>query len=264
MTRFYACRTCDGGEGIQVQGPTVVDIAIFAVTQRTGSTLVQRLFNANKSTLIWGENGQSLVRFMGMQHQSLTFARASDRFRDSYLTERDETIDISCMSPGADIVRRAVVGSMRSFVNTLYPPLPGMRIGFKEVTHQPVVIDIFSEAFPRARTVFIARHPVSTWRSVPDSWKQSLERFAGAWARNVRGYSERGRVLWMEDILHNPKVQAEIRDLAEITRDDFDRVLGINVNATRSKNIKPQADLERVMEICGNLIPPHIVEQVTF
>ncbi|MFV0410301.1 MAG: sulfotransferase [Paracoccus sp. (in: a-proteobacteria)] len=240
----------------------MVDIAIFAVTQRTGSTLVQRLFNANPSTLIWGENGQSLVRFLGAQAQAVQFAQASNAYREAYLSERDESVDISCMSPKAPIVRRAIIKAMRNYLDELYPPQPGMRIGFKEVTHPPILIDIFKSAFPDTQTLFVARHPVSTWRSVPDKWGQSLEKFASAWARNVKGYGERGKIFWLEDVLREPATQAEICDLARITRADFSRVLDINVNATQQKDPKPQSDIKRVMEICGEFIPPHIADQV--
>ncbi|MDO5605094.1 MAG: sulfotransferase [Paracoccus sp. (in: a-proteobacteria)] len=239
-----------------------MDIAIFAVTQRTGSTLVQRLFNANPDTLIWGENGQALVRFIGMQRQALLFAQSSHSFRDDYLNERDETLDISCMSPAEAGVRKAVVAGMRAFLETLYPPREGGRIGFKEVTHPPMLIDLFKQAFPQAQTVFVARHPVSIWRSVPDSWGQDLERFMAAWARNTAGYGERGRIFWMEDVLKDPATQNDLCELAGITRADFDRVLGINVNATQEKDKKPASDITRIMEICGELIPPHIADQV--
>ncbi|SDD21321.1 Sulfotransferase family protein [Paracoccus isoporae] len=239
-----------------------MDIAIFAVTQRTGSTLVQRLFNANKSTLVWGENGQSLVRFMGVHSQAARFSRAARNYRDDYLQTRDESIDISCMAPAENVVRRAVIASLREYLDTLYAPQPGMKIGFKEVTHPPMVVDYFKEAFPEAKTVFVSRHPVSTWRSVPDSWGQSIDNFANAWARNTRGYAERGKVYWMEDVLRDRQTQDEICDLAEITREDFDRVMKVNVNSTKRKDRKPQSDIDLIMDLCGDLIPAHIAEAV--
>lgn len=223
---------------------------------------MQRLFNANRSTLVWGENGQSLVRFMGIHSQATQFSRAARSYRDNYLASRDESIDISCMAPAEAVVRRAVVESVRQFLNTLYEPRPGMKIGFKEVTHPPMIVDIFKEAFPQAKTIFVSRHPVSTWRSVPDNWGQSIEKFANAWARNTSGYAERGKVFWMEDVLRDCQIQDELCDLAEITRADFDRVMKVNVNSTKRKDKKPQSDIDMIMDVCGDLIPAHIADSV--
>lgn len=236
----------------------MVDFVIFAATQRTGSTLVQRLFNTNPHTMIWGEAGQALVKVLGMQAQAMKFSDASRGYRDSWLKDRDPAQDISCLAPAPRFVHAATVAAARAFVDGLYPPQDGIRTGFKEVNLPPQLVDILQAAFPAMQPVFLTRHPADAWRSTPTDWPISLNQFLHTWKRNTEGYAERGRLLWLEDVIRDPDTRAYLAGLAGISPDDYNKTLNINVNSTPSSNPRPVDEQMHVAQECRHLTPDHI------
>lgn len=236
----------------------MVDFVIFATTQRTGSTLVQRLMNANPHNMIWGEAGQALVKVLGMQAQTMKFSDASRGYRDSWLKDRDPAQDISCLAPAPRHVRAATVAAARAFVEGLYPAQSGMRTGFKEVNLPPQLVDILQTAFPDMTPIFLTRHPSDAWRSTPTDWPISLDQFLHTWQRNTEGYAARGRMLWLEDVIRDADTKTYLADLAGITADEYDQTLKINVNSTPASNPRPPEEQIRVAQECRHLIPDHI------
>lgn len=239
------------------------DIAIFAVTNRTGSTLLQRIFNADPHTLVWGENGRALSRFVGIQGATLEFSRAQAKVRDRYFgVNRPMDVDISCMTPAEPLVNAAVVAAVRSYFNLLYPKQEGQRVGFKEVSHHPSAVDLFRIAFPEAQSIFLARHPVSAWKSLPAQWPVTLDEFIATWRRNVAEYPKRGKLFWFEDLVEEPETQDEIASLARLSRAELNAVLSIRVGSTAAASNRPAADYAKIMDQCGDLIPPHILDLI--
>lgn len=239
------------------------DIAIFAVTNRTGSTLLQRIFNANPDTMVWGENGRALTGFASIQEGTLHFSRAQANVRQIYFGEkRPMDVDISCMTPAEPVVNQASLGAVRAYFNILYPKTAGKRIGFKEVSHPPNAVDLFQAAFPEAMVVFLARHPVSAWRSLPPTWKVSLDEFIASWKLNVKGYAERGNLFWFEDLISDRITQDVIADLAKVTRKSLEEVLSIKVSSTAANSTRDPLEFSKIMVECGDMIPPHVASRI--
>lgn len=242
----------------------MVDIAIFSATQRSGSTLLQRLFNASPRNLVWGENGRVLNHFLMMHRESIRYGQSMAAARSYFFThERPADLNISCMSPDETVVWQATLSAVQNFFASMYPPSPGMRIGFKEVMHPPAAVDLFRLSFPNALVVFLARHPISSWHSVPPDWDVSLDQFIAIWKDCVIGYPERGRLFWYEELLDDSTTQREICDLAGITEDQMRYVLSFRVGPSGHLSTRSTREIDRILDECSELIPSHVKEAVT-
>ncbi len=77
-----------------------MDLAIFATSQRAGSTLVQRIFNARPKTLVWGEGGRVLSYLCHALGQAELYAADSKiSCRRTWPTERRRRTPCSAPCP---------------------------------------------------------------------------------------------------------------------------------------------------------------------
>lgn len=178
-----------------------MDLIISAITHRSGSTLVQRIFNARPQTLIWGEHGGALTRFVELRTRVRQFSAYGDTARREFLDAgRDPNLWIATMTPAVDDVDAAVKAATRALLERLYRPTPPScdRVGFKEVRYGAGVLQLLRECYPGARIVLLVRDPIETWRSIVgfETWSfgddryASAERFARAWVDTATEYLE--------------------------------------------------------------------------
>jgi hypothetical protein len=241
------------------QDPNMVDIAVFGLTQRSGSTLVQRLFNANPQTLMWGENGRVMGFLQDGNANAAVFSEFHAAERSLFFREnRPVDLNISCMSPELATIHNAAIAGTRALFTAMYPRGEYQRVGFKEVFHSTAAVALFQEAFPDATIVLLARHPVPTWRSTNPEWL-SLEEFIERWTADLVGYASLGPILWYERLLGDPSTQDEFRELAGITRQQFESVMSVKVASSADDFPKPASDYELINARCGHLIPADIM-----
>ncbi len=91
-----------------------LNLIILSAGQRAGSTLLQRICNARKGTLIWGEHGGLLNHFADIFEHASYFALAGGEERNLYFSRgEDPNLWIANMSPDLDYVQQAMVNSVR-------------------------------------------------------------------------------------------------------------------------------------------------------
>ena len=198
-----------------------MDVGIFGVTQRSGSTLLQRMLNSRPSTLIWGEGGRPLIHLKNLLVSASAFSRASEKLRRHYLYNRQPTNDLSGiqnLTPDVEHLQSHVIEATRSYFGAYKLPAFDF-IGMKEVDHDIEHVRLFRSAFPVAFIFGIFRNPVHCWRSIPPSWRamQALtpETFIETWNKRLeeyRTFSQFDRhacLLFYEDIIerHEPTME---------------------------------------------------------
>ena len=82
---------------------------------------MQRICNARKKTLIWGEHGAVLQYFREIYASAGYFAVAGTQERDDYFRQAENpNLWIASMSPDLEHVRRAMVTAVRSLMASMY------------------------------------------------------------------------------------------------------------------------------------------------
>src|SRR5699024_4892060 len=140
-----------------------MDIMLSSATHRSGSTLLQRIFNARKKTLIWGENGGCLTLFSSIHHNALYYANHSRQERANYFNNgEDPNHWIATMTPPKENVTESLIHSVKAFHEQLYEE--GYRdthdlIGYKEVRYGEPELNLFRMCYPKSAIVLLIRHP---------------------------------------------------------------------------------------------------------
>lgn len=174
----------------------MMDLIISSATHRSGSTLLQRIFNARKKTLIWGENGGCLTPFSKMHENAIYYAHQSKPYRDAYFQGGEDPNNwIAFMTPQAAEVERAVIQSVKAFHHQMYEDQYRPEhdiIGYKEVRYGKAELDLLRKCYPDCTVMLLVRHPVDVWRSASQNAKinryGSVYQFANLWNRRVADY----------------------------------------------------------------------------
>lgn len=232
-----------------------MDLIISAATQRTGSTMVQRIFNRRKETLIWGEHGGVLSDFKHIYDSARHFSEASAEERQNYFNNNEDANQwIANMSPEMAYVDKAVEAAVRSFFDKLYEQYRDSHdmIGFKEVRYGEE-LSLFKRCYPDCRIVLVVRNPVDIWDSMHRSVKtrlmaalkkqtnpwDTLHQLILRWNHNVSYHlqeienNSNAHLFKYEDIVQkDEKTLKKLSELAKLTRKDIDSVLSVKLLST--------------------------------
>ena len=96
-----------------------MDIVILSTTRRMGSTLVQRIFNSRKQTLIWGEQNGILRHFNLMLNQITQFNKVENYEKESFFNG-NRNLWSATLNPGDSIIIESIQKSMKCFLDNLY------------------------------------------------------------------------------------------------------------------------------------------------
>lgn len=214
----------------------MVDIVIFGATQRCGSTLVQRVFNQNLGTMIWGENGRVLTMLSRAAKMAATFSEDSPVSDEEYMYgKRPDDVFIANLNPPPDVVANAFVEAVRTLFGTMYDRRGIQRVGFKEVSHGRPELSLLRKSFPDCQTIFLARDPYDTWESIRLFIPQkSLQSFIDEWIYHVPIYGQQENFFWYHEIISNIEQQQRLCDLANISLDQLKDSLGRKVGSSHS------------------------------
>ncbi|WP_088832063.1 sulfotransferase [Paenibacillus tyrfis] len=235
-----------------------MDVIISAVTNRTGSTLVQRIFNARRKTLIWGEHGGIVTEFVRIGELAGHFSIQGREEKEAYfMSGENPNTWIANMSPDLERIKEGIVQAVKTCFRSMYAENRDNhdRIGFKEVRYGKPEIELLKTCYPDAVIVLMVRHPVDVWKSETSYWSGDAGLFGHTWNERALQYAElhnpeRGlHLLRYEELVERDETALGLlEELADISRDKIDNVLNVNLNSTRTE--RPAADIEQIRTIC--------------
>ncbi|MBB6734368.1 sulfotransferase [Cohnella zeiphila] len=235
-----------------------MDIILSAIAHRTGSTLVQRIFNKRAGTLIWGEHGGIVSQFVRIRALAEHFAVHGKAEKKAYFGSGENANTwIANMSPEPERIGEGVVQAVRAFFAAAYAEYREShdRIGFKEVRYGKPEIELLKSCYPAATIVLLVRHPVDVWRSAAEFWSGDADLFARIWNERAIAYAklrdpERGtHLVRYEDIVaRDENTISLLSELAEIPRPEIEKVLGVRLNSTRTE--RSEEDVDRIRSVC--------------
>ena len=159
-------------------------LMVLSPLGRSGSTLLQRICNARKKTLIWGEHGGVLWQFAGIYHDLAEMTNTGHVDRERYFAANEDPNQwIAAMNPDLGFAQHAVVESARTLLNTLYGEQAESHdiLGFKEIRYGRAEIELLRRCYPEADMLLLVRHPCDTWSSSSKAWPYSLEEWIDFW-----------------------------------------------------------------------------------
>lgn len=235
-----------------------MDIVISAIAHRTGSTLVQRIFNRRERTIVWGEHGGALTYMAAGFAEAERFCRKGEKEKQAYLDSGDKSAAWTArMSPSPAHLEGAVTASVRAFLETFYREMRATKdlVGFKEVRYGRAELDLVRRAYPDAAIVLLLRDPVDVWCSMPE-WGRSLDELIADYTRRAIEYAELADrpgffVLRYEDLVAKTyDAIALLSELARLAPAKIAEVIdGPRLRSTRHE--VPVADVERICVQCA-------------
>lgn len=241
-----------------------IDIIISSVIQRTGSTLLQRICNARKESLIWGEHGGIVTKFCEIEDMSKLFAVKSEPERKKYFESGENPNNmIANMTPEVAYVENAVTQSIKKYFTELYAQYREGHdiIGFKEVRYGERELKLLRRCYPQAKILLLVRNPIDVWKSFPIDWTKhiSIGTLVQLWKERTCFYSEfdnldeNSFLIKYEDIVHRhmPTLNL-ISSIARVSIDQIDQVLPYKLFSTKHEITREDEDFIR--EHCGEMM----------
>lgn len=162
---------------------------------RSGTTLVQRILNTVDDVAILGEHGGYLSHIADAYHSAM------DRSQSRLMESRDlagirKRLGQPEIWPGWTnaLDHPSLRANFAAMLRSMFHPWdePVGYWGFKEIRYGPDdgVLEMLTDAFPRARFVFIARHPVNTVASARIFHSASLPELITRWDAKYRYYND--------------------------------------------------------------------------
>lgn len=244
-----------------------MDLLLSSATHRSGSTLLQRMFNARKKTLIWGENGGCLTAFRNIHRHALYYAEHSKQERAKYFNGGENPNHwIATMTPSKENVTESVVHSVKAFHEGLYMGQYRKThdlIGYKEVRYGEAELNLFRMCYPNAVIVLLVRHPVDVWKSVSQNAKvnryQSVRQFASLWNQRMKSYIHLSNadanmyLIRYEDLIIKEKETINlIKRIGKLKDEQIDKVLSVKISSS-SRPIPRQQEQE-ILRQCQNML----------
>ncbi|MEN6449185.1 MAG: sulfotransferase [Thermoguttaceae bacterium] len=246
--------------GDEMSEADLIGLAIFSANHRAGSTLLQRICNARKGTLIWGEHGGLLSHFSEIYTDAAYFSSAgSEEHRAYFASGEDPNLWIANMCPTIEYVEQAVVNSARAMLNTFYGQYRQTHdlIGFKEVAYRRPELELLRRCYPKAQFLLLVRNPLNTWRSTPRSWYPSLEDWIAKWNAAVDCFREFVRcdagshLVRYEDLIQQePGTMGVLKQAAKVTEEEVAMVLSHKLGS-HNAGVDP-SHRELILDRCGD------------
>lgn len=236
-----------------------INLIILSATQRAGSTLLQRICNTRRGTLIWGEHGGMLAHFCDIYWCAAYFSSVGGLERDAYFQQGENpNVWIASMSPELSYARRAIIHSARALLNTYYSQYREGRdiLGFKEVAYGRSELELLRRCYPEAHILCLVRHPFHTWRSTPRSWCPSLDRWTTKWNEVVKCFRDftesdgRSHLIRYEDLIRQEAgVMDSLAKAAKVTPEQVASVLAHKIGSNNAE--LGEADRMAILSHCS-------------
>jgi len=226
-----------------------MELFISAVTHRTGSTLLQRICNARKKTLIWGEPASILLYYHNLYQQVSHFAEVHSQVRKTYFNnDEDPNCWIACMNPAPEYIENMIIASVKAGLKNLYDQYAKTHdiIGFKQVVCGEKQLNLFRKCYPEVDILLLVRNPLDVWKSASENMKESyytsLANFTDIWKENTKFYIDLDKqdsnayLVRYEDIIQKKDTVLNlISNLAKVSKPQINNVLDHKIGSNRSK-----------------------------
>jgi hypothetical protein len=219
-----------------------IKLIILSAVHRSGSTLLQRICNARKGTLVWGEHGGLLTHFADIYTSAAFYSAGATQERIQYFSRGENpNLWIGSICPEMDFVRQATVESARAFLNAMYGQHRENHdiIGFKEVHYARREYELLRRCYPEAEILFLVRNPLNTWNSTPRTWYASFDAWIEKWLRNTQYFMALAktdahcRLLRHEDVVGQKKeTMAILVETAKVSPKQIALVLGNKIGSS--------------------------------
>ncbi|MEN6458307.1 MAG: sulfotransferase [Thermoguttaceae bacterium] len=239
-------------------GDNFINLIILSANHRAGSTLLQRICNARKGTLVWGEHGGLLNHYAAIYMDAAYFSTAGSEEHERYFGGgEDPNLWIANMCPAVEYAQQAVVESARAFLRTFYGQYREHHdiLGFKEVAYARPELELLRRCYPKAQILFLVRNPMNTWRSTPRSWYPSLDDWMTKWNASTRCFRDfaqedaNSHLIRYEDIVRKePATLAVLAESAKVFDEHLSLVLGHKLGS-HNAGIS-DAERERIADRC--------------
>jgi hypothetical protein len=239
-------------------------LLVLASKPRSGSTLLQRICNAKKGTLIWGEHRNALFHFKLMYKNTAYYSIQREGQRQMFFDNQENpNIWTANMCPEPQYLQQAIVKSTRTFLNAFYGQFRESHdtIGFKEVNYGAAEIDLLLRCYPDIRIFLLVRHPDKVWNSTPRHWvKIAFDAWADDWAAKSREFllaartHENCHLIRYEDLVaRDARTLENIADVAQLTPSQIMDVLSVKLGHSDPQGV---SDEERaiIRERCGDVM----------
>lgn len=239
-----------------------MDVILSAATHRSGSTLLQRIFNARKESLIWGEHLGVLRDFVQIQRKVTKLSKMGEASRRSYFGRGENPNQwLAIMAPSPQFIRAATIQSVKSFLDSLYNQHREGHdfIGFKEVRYGAGELSILQECYPDAKFVLLVRNPLEAWKSYPKFWGEyrSAYQFAKQWNNNVNYYLQLVNrnpnatlIQYEKMVARDPATINKLMELAQITEQQLHSVLAEKIRGSKRKKSITLRQANMIRIIC--------------
>jgi len=219
-----------------------INLIVLSAVGRSGSTLLQRICNSRKGTLIWGEHQGVIGHFAEIYKRIADTSMRCSKEREQYFTRGEvPNLWIANLMPELDYAKQATVESVRALLNTLYGQYSGSHdiVGFKEVSYGRADVELLRKCYPEADILLLVRHPCNTWNSTPREWFASAAAFADCWTARVEDFSvlaksdPKCRLIRHEDVVAQENRTVDILiDVAKVSREQISAVLAHKIGSS--------------------------------
>ncbi|RPF50700.1 sulfotransferase [Aquisalibacillus elongatus] len=227
-----------------------MDLIILSATHRSGSTLLQRIFNARKETLIWGEQNGLLNHYQHLYKNLVFYTNTHQGQREKFFNRgEDPNVWIACMTPEKTYIDYAVTESLKVLFDHLYEQNREGHdiIGFKEVRYGEEEINLLRKCYPEAKLVLLVRTPVDVWKSMNGTGLAgNVHHFINKWNKHAAYYLKLANsdpnayLVKYEDLVNQKQETLEmISEVGFLSIDDIQSVISKKISTT-SKSINEQ------------------------
>lgn len=244
----------------------VLDIIISAATHRSGSTLVQRIFNSREKTLIWGEQHACLLDFNRIYKNLKEWSEDTNflnQRHEFFKENRNPNIWIANLIPSKTYLETAIVKATKTFLDEYYREFNYKfdKLGFKEVHYGKEELRLLRKCYRNCKILLIVRNPIDVWSSLLGVhwYKGTLEGHVNKWNKNTGGYleflkeDENSFLIKYEDIIERKEDIIELlSELGDIDKESIYSVLDAKIDS--SSKVVPEEDKKYILKNCGTLM----------
>jgi hypothetical protein len=245
-----------------------MDLIISSVTHRSGSTLLQRIFNARQETLIWGEQNGCLSKFLEI-YNNFTFMNevGGEYHKQKYFSSKENpNIWIANINPDRNLIKAGVINAVQALFKTMYSEYSESHdcVGFKEVKYGKAELNLIRDCYPKAKIILLVRNPIKIWSSaIGCDWysdqEGEIDEFIEKWNNNASYFLELASndsnvfLFRYEDIVEKDGPTIDLLcSLAQISKQRIKYVLNRKLYSSQ-KNIS-EADEQKIITHCGKVM----------